>query len=70
MLINFKKIGINTCYEQDKCRTFKEVFSNAKNFCSSVWDESFEMTDSDNCYSFDFENQNPNEKSARYYNNF
>ena len=60
---------VNFCPEQEKCVTYREKFKTAENFCSSIWDGSFIVENTDKCFSFDFEKSNPNKATAEYYAN-
>jgi folate receptor len=60
----------NYCPEHERCDTFKNKFKTAENFCSSIWDSSFEVeNDSKKCITFEFDlaTKNPNEQVAKYY---
>jgi folate receptor len=62
----------NYCPEHERCVTFKNKFKTAENFCSSIWDNSFEVEkDPKKCITFEFEldsyTKNPNQKVAEYY---
>ncbi len=63
--------GTNYCYDHEKCETFSSKFKTAQNFCSKIWDESFEVQaeNSSMCISFEFdENElNPNKRVALFY---
>ena len=56
----------NYCPEYEKCETFKDKFHTAENFCSSVWDEEYKVTDEPNCLRFDLEKfiSNPNKHTS------
>ena len=44
----------NFCPDHVSCETFRKTFKEAKNFCEQVWDDSFEVADSNDsrCISF------------------
>lgn len=59
--------GKNLCPANSECRTFQEIFVDAKNFCESVWDGSWKYTEDDQrCMRiwFDGTKGNPNEAVA------
>lgn len=67
---NFEwKNGKNVCPPNSECRTFQEIFVDAKNFCETVWDGSWKYTDDDQyCMRmwFDGTRGNPNDAVARW----
>jgi folate receptor len=68
--VGFKWInGTNFCPQHEKCDTFENKFKNANNFCSKIWDESFQVEDTSNCVTFQFENAsyNPNKQVNDFY---
>ncbi len=46
------EIKVNECPSYESCETFKTKFGNSNNFCNRIWDESFEVTNSLKCISF------------------
>jgi len=67
---NFEwKNGKNSCPANSQCRTFQEVYVDAKNFCERVWDGSWKYTgDDQHCMRiwFDGSQGNPNDAVARW----
>jgi len=62
--------GKNVCPHWARCTTFKEMYSNASNFCEVVWDGSWKYTEDDKpCMRiwFDGSKGNPNDAVARYF---
>lgn len=62
--------GKNTCPENARCITVKEMYGNASNFCSQVWDHSWRvMPDDRPCMRlwFDGSKGNPNKAVAELY---
>nr|XP_027222054.1 folate receptor gamma-like [Penaeus vannamei]XP_027222055.1 folate receptor gamma-like [Penaeus vannamei]XP_027222056.1 folate receptor gamma-like [Penaeus vannamei] len=64
------KCKTNFCPKGSDCRTFKEIYLTAQNFCEKVWDDAWEYTnDSSPCMRlwFDGIRGNPNDLTAKHY---
>ncbi|XP_046676565.1 LOW QUALITY PROTEIN: folate receptor beta-like [Homalodisca vitripennis] len=60
--------GTNKCLPGSECRTFRQVYRTADNFCQKVWDDAWKvMKDSEACMRlwFDGSGGNPNDNVAR-----
>ncbi|CAG7835357.1 unnamed protein product [Allacma fusca] len=69
----WKKVGrnkkrTNVCPAESTCKTFKEIYQTADNFCERVWDHSWKYTSNDQpCMKMWFDGpENPNDDVARW----
>jgi len=58
----------NVCPAESTCKTFKEIYQTADNFCERVWDHSWKYTSNDQpCMKMWFDGpENPNDDVARW----
>lgn len=61
--------GRSKCKQGSSCRRISEVFATPKNFCESVWDDSFSyVPDTQPCMRLTFDpRDNPNRRAAKNY---
>lgn len=63
------KGGINKCPVGSTCKPFNQIFKDSKEFCETIWDNSFKYTsNSDYCMRLWFNStmQNPNDKVSEW----
>ncbi|KAF5399232.1 Folate receptor [Paragonimus heterotremus] len=44
--------GQNTCPSEKECKTFSSIYKNSTDFCESIWDGSWRVEPSDQCFHF------------------
>jgi len=56
---------MNFCPAYETCETFKAKFKDARNFCNSIWDDAFEVTNSSRCISFSLRSGQSNQLASQ-----
>lgn len=58
----------NVCPDETTCQPFYKIYFDAKDFCETIWDNSWLVVpDDEKCIQFEFQQPNPNKLVAEWY---